>query len=285
MNTMKTMKTGIILGLSFLFMIANPFEASAKKKIELKYKLSKNEKFVSKTNIDQNVEMEANGQTMNIQIVMNIDILTKVSKVEKNSIETSNAIQKITMGQTMFGQTLNFDSSKPETYASGQGKQIGAAMNKLLNKSYTLSIDDWGNLVGFNMDKLTEGGNNVSGDITSGTDFIVFPKHKVSVGDTWEAAIKPLKNSPANVYVKYTLKKISGNKAIIDIEGTIKGRVVDGKDMHMTGYQSGVATVNIKNGWTTNLKIDQEIKMTLDKNGTKIPMTVNATITRVSVPK
>ncbi len=280
---MKTLKSTLVLGIA-LVMCAAPGQLLAKKKIELKYKLQQNDKFVTKASTNQNIEMENQGQTVNIQSISTQDMTTVVEKTAANSIATSTTINKITYSQSVFGRKINYDSSDPNTYASGPAKALGDKFNPMIGKSYQTVIDALGHVISLDMSQVT-GDSKVAGSLNSDDSYIVFPNHPLEVGDSWEADLKPLKSSDMLIHVKYTLNKISGNEAVIGIESKISASKVSDNNMTMDGVQSGEATVDIRNGWTTKLSIDQEVKMAVQQNGTSIPMTISGTITKTSEKK
>ena len=281
---MKTIKLNMVLSLLVLIS-ALPNQAFAKKKVSLKYKLQQNDKFVSKTNVDQDIEMQAQGQTIDLNQVITIDGTTLISQVKPNSIETTHTINRMTMKQSIYGQEMTYDSSDPTTFASGRGKQVGEALNKLIGKSYQITIDEEGNITGFNLDSLMGPDNKVSSNVSTSNNFIVYPDHKVGVGDSWEADIKPLKNGNMKIHMKYTLKKMGGGKAVIGLEGNITANKVEGAELNLSGTQSGEATVDLHTGWTMDMTLDQEVKIEVQRGGMTIPMHVSGTISKTSRKK
>jgi hypothetical protein len=192
----------------------------------------------------------------------------------------------MTMKQSMGGQELFYDSSDPATYASGRGAQLGAAFNKLIKKTFTITIDKLGHIQSFDLANLTGPNGKVSDNVSSGNNFIIFPDQKIKTGDSWEADIKPLKGSKTKIHMKYTLIKLSGKKATIGLEGTITANEEAGENIpKINGTQSGEATVDVRTGWTTEINMDQEIKMEVNQNGMTIPMTISSTVTKKSKAK
>jgi hypothetical protein len=221
---------------------------------------------------------------VNIDQKITTYVNTVVGKVAADSIQTTSTVKRMTMSQSVFGQKINYDSSDPKTYASGPAKRIGDALNKVIGKSYQVFIDEFGNITKFDMGDLA-GQDKVAGSVNSGDNFIVFPGHSIEVGDSWQADIKPMKSSNMIYHVKYTLKKVSGNEAVIGIEAKISANKVENQNMTLDGVQNGEATVDIRTGWTTKLNVDQEVKMEVQQNGTSIPMTFSGTIIKTSVKK
>ena len=279
---MKNLK--LLIAIVFLFPVL-PQQASAQKKVSLKYNLQKGEKYITHTTTNQDITMQAQGQTMTMSQAITSDISTVIKESTSDSIVTSNKMDKMTMKQTMFGQELNYDSSDPSTYASGRGKQVGDALNKMIGKAYSIKMDRLGNIGSYDMSALLKEGGQVSSNLKSGNNYIVFPKHKVKVGDSWEADIKPMKTDNMQIHMKYTLKKVSGKKATIGIDGTISANKINGTTTNLSGTQSGEVVVNLKTGWPVSSHMTQDIKMKLEKNGMEIPMEISSTIISTSEKK
>ncbi len=279
---MKNLKLLIVL----LFILpVVPQQANAQKKIWLKYNLKKGEKFVSHMNANQDIDMQAQGQTISMNQIITSDISTVVSDVTPKEIKTTNMLNKMTMDQNMFGRELKYDSSDSSTFASGRGKLIGDALNKLIGKPYGITMDHLGNISSYNLSKLLKDNGKISGNIKSGSNYVIFPDHKVKVGDSWEADIKPMKTDNMKIHIKYTLKKLSGKKATIGLDGTITANKIAGQNIDMSGTWTGEVVVNRKTGWTTASHISQDIKMKEERNGMEIPITISGTITSTSVKK
>ena len=279
---MKNLK--LLIAIVFLFPVL-PQQASAQKKVSLKYNLQKGEKYITHTTTNQDITMQAQGQTMTMSQAITSDISTVIKESTSDSIVTSNKMDKMTMKQTMFGQELNYDSSDPSTYASGRGKQVGDALNKMIGKAYSIKMDRLGNIGSYDMSALLKDGGQVSSNLKSGNNYIVFPKHKVKVGDSWEADIKPMKTDNMQIHMKYTLKKVSGKKATIGIDGTLAANKINGTTTNLSGTQSGEVVVNLKTGWPVSSHMTQDIKMKLEKNGMEIPMEISSTIISTSEKK
>ena len=262
-----------------------PAQTHAQKKVLLKYNVKKGEKFISHQTANQDIDMEAQGQTMTMNQVITTDISTVISEVTPKEIKTTNQVEKMTMKQTMFGQTMNYDSSDPTTFASGRSKQIGDALNEIIKKPYGITMDHLGNISAYDLSALLKDNNKISGNIKSGNNYVVFPDHKVKVGDSWEASIKPMKSDKMILHIKYTLKKLSGKKATIAIDGTISADSLADQSINLSGTQSGEVVVDTKTGWTMSSRMTQDIKMKVEKNGMEIPMNISSTINSTAEKK
>jgi len=273
---MKNLKLLIVLALTLPII---SLQANAQKRVLLRYNVKQGEIFASHQVTNQDINMQAQGQTISMNQVITTDISTEIGKVTPGEIKTSNMVNKMLMKQTMFGQELTYDSSDPSTYASGRGKLVGDALNKIIKKPYGITMDHFGNISAYNLSALLKDNNKISGNIKSGNNYVVFPDHKVKVGDSWEADIKPMKMDKMDIHIKYTLKKLSRKKATIGIEGTLTASKVAGQSINLTGTQSGDVVVDTKTGWTMSSHMTQDIKMKIEKNGMEIPMDINSTIT------
>lgn len=279
---MKNLKLLIVL----LFILpVIPQQANAQKKVLLKYNLKKGEKYISHMNANQDIDMEAQGQTISMNQIITSDISTVVSGVTPTEIKTTNTLDKMTMKQNVFGQELKYDSSDSSTFASGRGKLIGDALNKMIRKPYGITMDHLGNISTYDLSALLKDNGKIAGNIKSGSNYVIFPNHKVKVGDSWEANIKPMKTDNMKIHIKYTLEKLSGKKATIGIDGTISVNKLAGQDIDMSGTQTGEVVVNIKTGWTTSSHLTQDIKMKMERNGMEIPTNISSTITSTSEKK
>ncbi len=279
---MKNFKSVLFLGLA-MFLSISMLQVQAQKKVYLKYKLHQGDQYVTTSNTDQDIEMHVQGQVMTISQTITATQLLTVNKVEPNAIKTVQSIDKMTMHQSMGGQEFTYDSSDPSTYASGRGKQMGAAFNKVIHKNFSITIDDLGNVKSSDLKNILGDNNKLSNNVSSSNHLIIFPGKKVKVGDSWESDITPLKGSTMKIHMKYTLQKLSGKKAIIGLEGTITSNDGDtGSAMKINGTQSGEATVNTRTGWATETNLDQELKMEVNQNGMTIPMTISSTISTKS---
>ncbi len=279
---MKNLK--LLIAIVFVLPIVSQ-QATAQKKVLLKYNLKAGDKYITHSVTNQDITMQAQGQTITMNQVITSDLTTEVKKATSDSIVTANTMDKMTMDQTMFGQELKYDSSDPSTYASGRGKQIGDALNKMIGKVYSITMDRLGNIGNYDLGNLLKDGGKVSGNLKSGSSYIIFPKHKIRVGDSWEADIKPMKTDNMQVHMKYTLKKLAGKKATIAIDGTITANKVNGNNLNINGTISGEAVVDVKTGWTKSSQLSQDVKMKMERNGMEIPMEISSTIKTTSEKK
>jgi hypothetical protein len=115
--------------------------------------------------------------------------------------------------------------------------------------------------------------------------FDIYPEKQVSAGDVWEKDIGVSMGYPLNIKTVYTLKKISGDYAVIkadsNIESSGNNEAANGGFGYRTdfnGKQEGILKVNIKTGWIEESEINQDIEGKLiterDSEESVIPMTI-----------
>ncbi len=245
----------------------------AQKKIQLKYKLNKGDKYSYNLNLDQDINFEANGQAVSLNQLMNFYMIMTIDNAENaGNYKIISTIDRITMNQKIFGMELNYDSGDSSTFTSGMGKQIGDQMNKIIGKKFTTEIDTYGNIQSIDMSEISDN-KDISGNINKNAEFTIYPDHKIAVGESWETDSKPLTNSSMKIHTKYTLTKVKGKKAFISFESTITSS--DKSETNVNGTQTGKMIVNKKTGWILHSEIDQELKIDIDQGGMTIPAEVS----------
>lgn len=277
MNNLKKMAIVTALIMLPLF-ITSVF---AQKKVSLSYHFEQGQTFETTTNIDQDIVFEANGQPMALDQKMIFKTSSFVDKVEKDSITIKTTIDAVRMEQSIFGMEIIYDSEDESTTKDPMAAEVGKAMSKILGASMATIIDEKGNVKKYDLGDLADN-SEMANNLTTGNSYTVFPKEKVSVGNSWEADITPMKNSDMKSHTKYTLTKISKKTVTIEVLSTITANNIDGEDMKMQGEIKGELIVDRKTGWTIQSEMDMETELELEQNGMKFPATINGTINVVS---
>jgi len=265
--------------LSLVSIIALMFLASAnifaQKSVELKYNIEKGDSYKITNNIDMDMSFDANGSTMTMESVMDIETTTTVVSLENDEISQEMAFDRIAMNQKIMGMEINYDSGDSTTFSSGLGAQVGAEMNKIIGKSINMVLDKYGNILSIDVAAISS--TDVANNVTSGNTFAVYPDHKIKVGESWESDIKPLKDSEMKTHIKYTLLKTSRKQSTIGVEGIISANEIEGKEIRMEGTTSGEMVVNTKTGMLISSIIDLEMEMDIEQGGTTFPASLMST--------
>ncbi len=253
----------------------------AQKKVSLSYQLELGQKFDIVTEIDQDIVFEANGQPMTLDQKMTFKSSSFIEKVEEDSITINTTIDAVRMEQSIFGMEILYDSEDESTMKDPMAAEVGKAMSKILGASMATIVDSKGNVHKYDLGGLADN-SEMANNLTTGNSYTVFPEGKVSVGDSWEADITPMKNSDMKSHTKYTLMKITKKTVVIEVLSTITANNFEDEDMKMQGEITGEMIVDRKTGWTIQSDMDMETELELDQNGMKFPATISGTINVVS---
>jgi hypothetical protein len=187
------------------------------------------------------------------------------------------------MNQQIFGMELNYNSEDESTW-TGMGAQIADQFNKIIGVSINFGMDNKGNIVEIDLSEL-KGVDDLTNNLTSGSNFALYPKGDIKVGETWERNIKPLKDSEMRVFMKYTLLKITKKQVIISLDGTLSGNVVDGTEVKLDGTTGGELIVDRNTGMLVNSTMDIDLTIEIEQQGMKIPANIVSTSATTVVKK
>ena len=269
------MKNQLIIRTALLLLLI-PFlmgTTTAQKKIRLKYNLKSGANYSYNISMDQEISFSANGQDIALNQEMTMKMTSVVTK-ENDDYKITSSLDAITMKQSIFGMEIFYNSEDSATFTSGMGKKLGDELNKLIGKSYSVTIDPLGNVKDIDMGSLDESGD-ISENLNRSTVYAVFPDHKVAVGESWEVETVPMIDSSMILNTKYTLKKVKGKKAVIAFEITITSS--EKSESKLNGTQKGELILNRKTGWTIHSTVDQELNMEINTNGMSMPATLSGT--------
>jgi hypothetical protein len=256
----------------------------AQKSVDLKYDLNKGDSYHYVINTDQDIVFNANGQTMSMDNIMVFEVSSRVADANKDSINLEMTIDRVKMTQSIFGMQVNYDTDDPSTTQNPMSAQLAETFGSLIGKSFLQVMDVRGNVIRMDMSNLS-GNDDFANNLSSGAQFGNYPDHAVSVGESWEKDITPLKGSDMKVHAKYTLEKVSGKQATIKFDGTLTANNVQDVDMKLNGTQKGEMIVDVKTGWLIESNIDQELNLDMDQGGQKFPATISGTIKTTSAKK
>lgn len=260
------------------------FNGFGQKSVDLKYKLTKGDNYSYSITMDQDIVFKMNGQPMAVDYLMDFYSTSTVADYSADSITISGKIDRIKSTQGFMGMSITYDSDDPSSAQNPMAANIAKALGDIVGKGYTQVMDTYGNIVRMDFSDIS-GDDKIANSMNSGAQFGVYPKHSVSVGESWESDIKPVKGSDMQLKVTYTLLKITGKTATIGLTGTIKANSMEDVELKMDGTQKGEMSVDLNTGWLIESKVDQEIEMEIEQNGQVFPATVSGTITTVSTKK
>jgi hypothetical protein len=256
----------------------------AQKSVELKYNLQKGNIFDYSIVSDQDIVFEANGQTMAMDNSFSFYMTQEISEVTADSIRIEGKINRTVTEASIFGMTVTYDSDDPASTQNPMSAKMGEEFMKILNKPFSMSMDHRGNMGNMDISNLSDN-DEIAKNINSGSQFAVYPKGKITIGDSWTKQIMPVEGSDMKFDATYTLLKLSGKQATIGIEGTITSNTMDGEEMKIDGTMKGEMLVDVKTGWLIESTLNQELQLDLEQNGAQFPATITGTTVTTSAMK
>jgi hypothetical protein len=244
--------------------------------------LTKGQKYKVATTTSMSMNIEAPGQSMQIESNMTSDQNVEVLNVANNQIDLTGTTTKITLTSTGGGQDVSYDSDKDKSgdMADAIGKNIG--------KPKAISVSNSGVVVKQEKEEKKEegGGGGMMSMITGGASTHpaegIFDKKilgkDIKVGTTWQDSTSTKEKMSTATTSTYTISAITGDIATVQLSAVTKlsGTVEQmGMEMPMTGTTktTGTIKVNIKTGITLESDLTTGIDNSVEAMGMQIPIT------------
>ena len=246
----------------------------AQKAIMLKYNLKNGDQYTSTMAMNQEIDMEVQGQSMVINQDMNFEFGYAVSDVTADSFNLHTNISAIKMDQTVMGMDIKYDSKDTSTYNNATvGTKISDQMNKLIGQEIVSTTSNDGNVGTIDLGDL-DSDNEVANNMKSSFSQAVYPNHKVKIGESWENDISTSGIAEMNMHLIYTLTKVTRKQAFIDVKGTIES---PDATANLKGTISGEMTVDRKTGWVSHSTFDQDFELQMEQQGMSFPASISGT--------
>lgn len=265
---------------------------AADEKIQLKLNLKAGQKFETTITTDQKIKQTINGNPMDVNQLMTMQMISEVLDVNSAGINTIKITYGDIKGKMDTPQgSIVFDTSKPDSNDPNQPPQVKPMTdmwNALKGSSLKMKVDSYGKVKGcegidqmvdtmaskmskndpnaaaamkgmfknmYNDKTMGEMGNNMFG---------CFPQAPVGVGDVWDNTLSMGSDAfPMDFDVTYMLSSIKDGIAAIEMTSKIDmgktgGKLIDLNGMKanllMTGVMTGQQKVNQANGWMSESK-------------------------------
>jgi hypothetical protein len=236
------------------------------------------------------ISMEMMGQSMDMDQNMEMGASIEVLDNTANEITTGMAYEYFAMKMTnpAIGE-LEYDSRK-EKNEGMLAAQLDGAFEEILGAKISIVQDKTGKTI------KSEGLDGVMGlnknqgnlDFSSVMGMSQFPDKPVSVGESWNNIMDD-PSSPMKMDAKMTLTKVAGGKVYISFDSKVsandkfsmkdvlEGTEAEGEEapqMDISGTQSGTFVYEESSMWLIEGMIKQDLSMTVEQMGMKIPMTL-----------
>ncbi len=243
--------------------------------------LTKGQKFKVATTTSSSMNIEAPGQSMQIESNISADQSVEVLNVANNQYDLTGTTTKMTMTSTGGGQDVSYDSDKDKT------GEMAEALGKNIGKPKAISVNSSGVIVKEEKEeKKEEDGGGMMSMIMGGKAphpaESVFNKkmlgQDVKVGTTWQDSSSTKDKLTTATTTTYNVTAVTGDIATIQINAVTKmsGTVEQmGMEMPMTGTTktTGTIKINTKTGVTIESDLSMGIDNSVEAMGMQIPVT------------
>lgn len=260
---------------TFLLLLAGVFITNIQAQ---ELKLAKGQKFQTTTITKTALSQQMMGQSME----MNTDVTAfdeiEVADVSNQGITLHKTAKQLKSSFSGMGQSIDFDSNKPEDMNGPVGSQLKGIINTplsfVLNPSGTIT----------EAPKMTGNATmNMAGEVAKGEampGFIALPAN-IKAGDTFSITGADGDNKTT---ANYTVVSVNGNEADLKINIIAnKTNTVNqmGMDMLMTLKMTttGNATVDVATGFILKASTEITTDGTINVMGQSVPMNIKATST------
>jgi hypothetical protein len=270
-------------------------------KVTGKIVLQKGQKYEVVSDTKSNVTQELMGQSMESSSHSTMTEIYDVQEAGKNGSAIEHKVKRfqVTGEGGMGGQSMSFDSEKPEDLKNEMGQLVD---KKVLKNKYTVMINGAGLVTGVKADD--DNPNGKKDDAEAGmaammlqqlgaiselpkagdkTLFAVLPEREVMVGDSWNDSTK--KDGIVN-HRTYKLASITNDAIIVDVTSETKVN----KTMEIMGQSAtivtsekglGSITLDRKTGVVRSITNTSKNEGNVEVQGMSIPITAtsNSTVT------
>ncbi len=270
----------------------------AKSKILLRLNLQKGANYEMNMTSTSNIDQEMMGQEMKVSQKMEMAFLYQVTDVLPNkNFQVEYSILKMKMDIDVNGQSMNFDSEKPDA-----SSPMGTVLKSLTSLKIKFEMTDAGKIE--NVQGLDEFAKQISGNMQMaqtmqmftnqdnfgsfvGQTFSYLPEREVKKGDKWTSLFKLPSLMNAATTMNFELADVKKSSVLLNVTSDVNMEMPMEQqgmkmDMKITGTQTGTMTIDPKDGWLQtsdlNQNFDMHIKMKNPQSGEdmEIPMTVIA---------
>ncbi|MCB0736700.1 MAG: hypothetical protein KDC92_04235 [Bacteroidetes bacterium] len=275
-----TLLIALILSITSTYTFAE-LNHMGKKKYLLEFKPKKGKTGQMDFVVDMDMNMNINGTQTEMNMLIKMGAEMNVTEANPNRTTTSFKYNYMAMGLTnqYFG-TLSYDSRSDTS--SAYAKAVHEKMKPLFESENYMTQDKHGELIDSKFAKeLTEnagaGGTDMSAIMASGT----FPKTPIAIGKSWKSTVdNPA--SPMKIKTTYTLADVRDGKVYIDMVSKVSTNKNHNGSQNIkkaSGTQTGQMVFDEKTMWFISGSLTQDLEMTVEQNGQKIPADVNSEIT------
>jgi hypothetical protein len=251
----------------------------------LKLNLKEGQKYEYSFSANQDIELSMMGMDMKMDQLMNFTYNMVVEKANAdNTFEVKNTISRIQMTQNMEGMgSSTYDSNSPESASGMAGETFADMFGKMKGLTYTLTVDQQGEIVKSNYEELLAGlGAEGTGSIVANEPFFIkLPKDALKKGYSWSTDLNSFSQGVETVNkTKYTVTSADKDKIVISYTNTVEpvsSSNEDGEEIVMNGSGSGTIELDAATGLVIKNNSVTNIDMVATQQGMSMPMKIKST--------
>ncbi|MBX2930437.1 MAG: hypothetical protein KF781_00665 [Chitinophagaceae bacterium] len=240
-----------------------------------KIKLEKGKKLMMESEVVTSTLISMMGQSIENKTNTNSTNKIVVEDVIGDTYKITNTPVKIKMTVEAMGETMEYDSEKPNATS-----ELSKKLDESLNEPQTMMIDNQGKKISSKEDNAKKGTEDGEEEVDIRHAFIPIPEN-IKVGDKFEASDID-KDSNTSSSIKYTVRSIDGDIARLTFTGKIKSEGVterQGMEVHTntSGNINGECTVNINSGVIQTLKSKTRMRGNVSVMEQEMPIEIEIT--------
>jgi len=274
--------------------------AYGQKAYTLKFNPANGSKYDAVTSIKTKTFQNVMGQDIEFNMDYDVNMSYNIAAEGANK-KLRMTYDRLKMKMDAMGQVVNMDSSDPDSsnvaskaFRALKGQTVEVVLNpdgKVVKVEGSEEI-----LQKLGADEMQKQamkgvlGEDVMNSLME-QSFGFYPDKPVKAGDSWTSTVTLKSPYIISATSTYTLAKVEGKKAFIDIVGGLhtdstSKLTVNGieMDLDLTGDVSGNTEVDIETGMPLTTTIRQTLKGNIEVQGQKIPMASNID-TQITVTK
>ena len=281
---MKDKKLLSILGVVLLWVSM----ANAQKAYNLKFNPANGSRYGVVMNTTTKMLQDIMGQQMEMNMNMDINATYNISDEASNK-KMSMTYDTMKMLMEVMGKKIVMNSNDADT-----SKEQNKVLRSMIGKTISVILSPQGKVLKVEgAEDIIKGlaGKPAQQEAMKGVfgeealkssieqSFRFYPDKPVKVGDKWMAQVQLNQGFSVNGNYNYTLSKVEGKKAFIDVTGTLltdstSKLIKNGMEMiaDLAGDMTGTMEVDIDSGMPLTADMQVKLKGNMEVMGQKVPL-------------
>lgn len=290
----------IVLSLSLCTLIACGGKGNNAKgeKYELYYKLEVGKTYNQNMTMKTTMQQDIAGQKMDMDMNMFFGMSFTVTDIKNDRIHTSMGFTSIEMEMSTPMGSFSFSSEDESVANEMMPIDLSKMLKGMKNIGFDMVMTKYGKVEALKgYDEMIDGvlesfdfsevqkmqaraalAQSFSEEkmIEQMKNMTIYPDYPVAIGESW--ALDAHTNQ-ADLENTYTLKEITENEIVLEVNSDIKNMKVEGGSGMLNGVQHGTTTAHRSSGWIKNANIKQDVSGTVTMHGMEVAIDMKSDIT------